>query len=309
MKLFDNLKLNLKKLQDLRYGENPHQQGGFYVDGTDSGFKQLWGLDLSYNNLEDAYEAWKLVCDFKQPTVAIIKHGNPSGIVSRSNLVEAYKLAYSADSISAFGGIVALNREPTLELIEEMRGKFYELIIAPEYSPKVIERLKKRSAKMRVLSAKKPKDALEIKRVFEGFLVQTADNGSDSSKKWKVVTGKKPSEKLMKDCEFVWKIVKHVKSNAIVIAKDLVLVGVGIGQPNRVNSVELATKQAGIKTKGAVLASDAFLPFDDSVKLSGKSGIAVILEPGGSIRDEEVIATAKKLGITLIFTGVRHFRH
>ena len=309
MKLPKKLNINLNKFQDLRYGENPHQQGAYYVEGTESGFEKLWGIDLSYNNLEDANSAWRLVSDFNDPTVAIIKHGNPSGIASRNNLADAFKLALDADPVSAYGGIVSLNRPPTLELIEAMRGKFFELIVAPDYDQKVLEMLKKRSAKMRVIKAQKPSPNLEIKRIFEGFLVQTPDTLKETPLKWKVVSGKKPDKRTLKDCEFANKIVKHVKSNAIVVVRNLNMVGVGIGQPNRVNSVNLATKQAGKKTKGAVLASDAFFPFDDSVKLVAKAGISVILQPGGSIRDNEVVITAKKLGVTMIFTGVRHFKH
>ena len=309
MKLPKKLNINLNKFQDLRYGENPHQQGAYYVEGTESGFEKLWGIDLSYNNLEDANSAWKLVNDFGEPTVAIVKHSNPSGIASRNNLVDAFKLAFDADPVSAYGGLVSLNRPPTLELIEAMRGKFFELMVAPNYSKQVLERLKRRSEKMRVIRANPPSANLEIKRIFEGFLVQTPDTLKETPLKWKVVSGKKPDKKPLADCVFANKIVKHVKSNAIVIVKNLNMVGVGIGQPNRVNSVNLATKQAGKKTKGAVLASDAFFPFDDSVKLAAKAGISVILQPGGSIRDKEVIATAKKLGITMVFTGVRHFKH
>ena len=309
MKLPKKLNINLNKFQDLRYGENPHQKGAYYVEGWESGFEKLWGIDLSYNNLEDANSAWRLVSDFNDPTVAIIKHGNPSGIASRNNLADAFKLALDADPVSAYGGIVSLNRPPTLELIEAMRGKFFELIVAPDYDQKVLERLKKRSAKMRVIKAQKPNPNLEIKRIFEGFLVQTPDTLKETPLKWKVVSGKKPDKRTLKDCEFANKIVKHVKSNAIVVVRNLNMVGVGIGQPNRVNSVNLATKQAGKKTKGAVLASDAFCPFDDSVKLVAKAGISVILQPGGSIRDNEVVITAKKLGVTMIFTGVRHFKH
>ena len=309
MKLPKKLNINLNKFQDLRYGENPHQKGAYYVEGWESGFEKLWGIDLSYNNLEDAYSAWRLVSDFNDPMVAIIKHGNPSGIASRNNLADAFKLALDADPVSAYGGIVSLNRPPTLELIEAMRGKFFELIVAPDYDQKVLERLKKRSAKMRVIKAQKPSPNLEIKRIFEGFLVQTPDTLKETPLKWKVVSGKKPDKRTLKDCEFANKIVKHVKSNAIVVVRNLNMVGVGIGQPNRVNSVNLATKQAGKKTKGAVLASDAFFPFDDSVKLVAKAGISVILQPGGSIRDNEVVITAKKLGVTMIFTGVRHFKH
>jgi len=309
MKLPKSLELNLRKLQDLRYGENPHQQGGFYDEGKGSGFEKLWGIDLSYNNLEDAYGAWRLVNDFGEPTAAIVKHGNPSGIASRNNLADAFNLALEADSISAFGGIVAVNRAPTLAMIEAMRGKFFELVVAPDYEQKVLERLKRRSEKMRVIRANPQVANLEIKRIFEGFLVQTPDTLKETPLKWKAVSGKKPDKKTLADCEFANKIVKHVKSNAIVIVKNLNMVGVGIGQPNRINSVMLATTQAGKKSRGAVLASDAFFPFDDSVKLAAKAGISVIVQPGGSIRDNEVIATAKKLGVTMIFTGVRHFKH
>ncbi|KKR87931.1 MAG: Bifunctional purine biosynthesis protein PurH [Candidatus Curtissbacteria bacterium GW2011_GWA1_41_11] len=309
MKLPKKLNINLNKFQDLRYGENPHQKGAYYVEGWESGFEKLWGIDLSYNNLEDANSAWRLVSDFNDPTVAIIKHGNPSGIASRNNLADAFKLALDADPVSAYGGIVSLNRPPTLELIEAMSGKFFELMVAPTYSKQVLERLKRRSEKMRVIRANPPSANLEIKRIFEGYLVQTPDILKETPLKWKVVSGKKPDKKTLADCEFANKIVKHVKSNAIVIAKNLNMVGVGIGQPNRVNSVNLATKQAGKKTKGAVLASDAFFPFDDNVKLAARAQVSVILQPGGSIRDNEVIATAKKLGMTMIFTGIRHFKH
>ncbi len=309
-KLPRDLKVDLKKFKDLRYGENPHQQSAFYVDRTKgSGFKQMWGIELSHNNIADANHAWHLVCDFKSPTVAIIKHANPSGIASRNDLIEAFKLAHEADPVSAFGGIVAINREPTLEMIEAMRGMFFELMIAPKYSAKILERLKKRSAKMRVVRAEKPPKLLEYTRAFNGYLVQTGDNIKESKSKWEVRSGKKPNEKIYRDLEFAWKVCKHVKSNAIVLAKDEVMLGMGTGQPNRVNSVNLATKQARGKTKGAVMASDAFFPFPDNVKLAAKAGISVIIQPGGSINDDKVIAEAQKRGITMVFTGVRHFKH
>jgi phosphoribosylaminoimidazolecarboxamide formyltransferase/IMP cyclohydrolase len=305
-----NLKINLKKLKDMRYGENPHQQSAFYVDGGGKpGFSQFWGIELSHNNIGDANHAWKLVCDFEKPTVAIIKHANPSGIASRTNLVEAFKLAHAADTVSAFGGIIALNREPTMEMIEAMRGMFFELIVAPGYFTEVLERLKKRSVKMRVVAADKPPKLLEFTRAFNGYLVQTVDEIDESKLKWRVVSGEKPSASLYRDLEFAWKVCKHVKSNAIVIAKDEVMLGMGTGQPNRVNSVNLAMKQAGNKTKGAVMASDAFFPFPDNVILASKAGISTIIQPGGSINDDKVIAEAKKRGIRMIFTGVRHFKH
>jgi len=323
MNIKKDLGLKLSKFRDLRYGENPHQNSAFFVDGAKSGFAQLWGIELSHNNIADAHQAWKLVSEFEEPTLAIVKHANSCGLASRKNLVEAFELAFSADTISAFGGIIALNVPPTLELIEAMRGKFFELIVAPGYEADVLERLKRRSAKMRVVKAEKLKSKLELTRAFGGYLAQTADDIVEVSKKWKVVSGAKPNAKVMQDLEFVWKVCKHVKSNAVVVAKDLTMLGMGTGQPNRVNSTMLALRQAqgGLpdqqgweirkvkKTVGAALASDAFFPFADNVKLAAMAGITAIVQPGGSIRDEEVIAAAKKLGITMVFTGIRHFRH
>lgn len=324
MTLTKNLIINLHKYRDMRYGENPHQQSAFYVDGGGKpGFRQFWGIELSHNNIGDANHAWKLVCDFEAPTVAIIKHANPSGIASRDDLVKAFGLAHAADTVSAFGGIIAVNREPTLEMIEAMRGIFFELIVAPGYSKEVLERLKRRSAKMRVVKADKPPKLLEFTRAFNGYLVQTSDNLDESRTKWKVVNGERPTESVYRDCEFAWKVVKHIKSNAIVIAKDENMVGMGTGQPNRVNSTMLALHQAQGKppqdknwsinkhrnTIGAVMASDAFFPFPDNVVLAARAGISTIIQPGGSINDEKVIAEAKKNEITMIFTGVRHFKH
>ncbi|KKT80780.1 MAG: Bifunctional purine biosynthesis protein PurH [Candidatus Azambacteria bacterium GW2011_GWA1_44_9] len=217
MDLPKDLNLNLKKYRDMRYGENPHQKSAFYLAGKSPGYEQLWGIELSHNNIGDANQAWSLVLEFEKPTVAIIKHANPSGITSRSSLTEAFRMACGADSTSAFGGIVAVNRLPTVEMIEAMRGIFFELIIAPYYTDEVIERLKKRSAKMRVIRASKLPKQLEFTRAFSGYLVQTGDDVDESPKRWKVVTGKKLSKKVTCDCEFAWKVVKHVKSNAVVV--------------------------------------------------------------------------------------------
>lgn len=304
-----NLTLKLKKFRDMRYGENPHQKSAFYISDSKPGFEQLWGIELSHNNLGDANQAWRLVCDFDEPTVAIIKHGNPSGIASRTNLEEAFKLSYEADNMSAFGGIIALNRSPTIQMIEAMRGIFFELLIAGDYSVDVLERLKVRSKKMRVIKADVPPAQLEFTRVFNGYLVQTPDIIKESSYTWKVMSGNKPSKSVHDDMEFAWKVVKHVKSNAIVIVRDKIMVGMGTGQPNRVNSVKLALNQAKEAAKGAILASDAFFPFADNVLTAAKAGIKVILQPGGSIHDNDVIAAAKKCKVTMVFTGVRHFKH
>lgn len=310
LELPKNLLINLRKYKDMRYGENPHQKSAFYLEeGTSPGFEQLWGIELSHNNLGDANHAWRLVSEFDEPTVAIIKHGNPSGITSRDNLAEAFKMAFEADSVSAFGGIIAVNRPPTMEMVEAMHGIFFELIVAPGYSQEVFERLKKRSVKMRVVKAEKPPAQLEFTRVFSGYLVQTPDVIREKSKYWRVVSGDKPSADTYRDLEFAWKVVKHVKSNAIVIVKGRNMLGMGTGQPNRVNSVKLAMNQAKEKTKGAILASDAFFPFPDNVQVAASAGISTIIQPGGSINDQEVIKEAKKHKMTMVFTGVRHFKH
>lgn len=309
MDLPGDLNLKLKKYKDLRYGENPHQKSAYYMSDGEPGYEQLSGIELSHNNLGDANHAWRLVCEFTGSTVAIIKHGNPSGITTRPDLVAAFKLAYEADSTSAFGGIVAVNRAPTLEMVDAMRGIFFELIVAPDFPKEVLLKLKEKSAKLRVVKAQKPPDQLEFTRVFNGYLVQTPDTVLESRSKWKVVTGSDPAKAVFNDLEFAWKVVKHVKSNAIVVARDLSMLGMGTGQPNRVNAVNLALDQAFGKTKGAVLASDAFFPFADNVELAAKAGISTIIQPGGSIHDKDVIAAAKKHNMTMVFTGVRHFKH
>jgi len=309
MNLPKDLTLKLKKYKDLRYGENPHQKSAFYISDSNPGFEQVSGIELSHNNLGDANHAWRLVCEFSEPTVAIIKHGNPSGISSRNDVSAAFKLAYGADKVSAFGGIIAVNRSPTLAMVGAMHGIFFELIVASDYSKQVLESLKKKSTKMRVVKAKKPPAQLEFTRVFNGYLVQTPDDVKENPLQWKVVSGKNPDKKTYGDLEFAWKVVKHVKSNAIVIVRDLNMLGMGTGQPNRVNSVKLALDQAGKKSRGAVLASDAFFPFEDSVELAAAAGISTIIQPGGSINDDKVIDDASKHGMTMIFTHVRHFKH
>lgn len=309
MNLPKNLNLKLKKFRDLRYGENPHQKSAYYLADGKPGYEQLAGIELSHNNVGDANHAWNLVLEFKEPTVAIIKHGNPSGISTRTVLADAYKLAYEADNVSAFGGIIAVNKPPTIAMARAMRKVFYELIVAPDFSKEVLAELKAKSSRLRVIKAQKPPKQLEFTRAFNGYLVQTPDDIVESKSKWQVKIGAKPSAGQLADLEFAWKVVKHVRSNAIVVVKDKVMVGMGTGQPNRVNSVKLALNQAKRKAKGAVLASDAFFPFPDNVEIAARAGIKVILQPGGSINDDKVIAAAKKHRITMVFTGVRHFKH
>jgi len=310
LKLKNKLSIGLKKFRDMRYGENPHQKSAYYLDGqTDPGYKQLSGIELSHNNLGDANHAWRLVLDLDEPTVAVIKHGNPSGIATRVKIEDAFKHAYEADSMSAFGGIIAVNRPPTLAMIEAMKGVFFELIIAPDFSREVLDALKLKSKKLRVVAADNPPKQFELTRVFNGYLIQTSDSIRESNKNWNTVVGKKPTKSEARDMEFAWKVVKHVRSNAIVLVRDQVMVGMGTGQPNRVNSVKLALAQAKKKAKGSVLASDAFFPFSDNVELAAKNGISVIIQPGGSVNDDKVIAAAKKNKIKMVFTGVRHFKH
>ena len=305
----ENLNLKLKKYKDMLYGENPHQKSAFYLSDTVPGYEQLCGAELSHNNLVDANHAWRLVLEFSEPTVAIIKHGNPTGITTRTDLEEAYRLAYAADTISPFGGIISVNRPPTLAMVRAMRDVFYVLIVAPDFDDEVLVALKKKSTKLRVIKAKKPPRQFEFTRIFNGYLVQTPDDIGESKQEWKVVTGNKPSKQQYQDLEFAWKVVKHVRSNAIVVVRDKVMIGMGTGQPNRVNSVKLALNQAKESSKGAILASDAFFPFPDNIELAAEAGIKVILQPGGSINDSKVIAAAKKHKMTMIFTGVRHFKH
>lgn len=305
----DNLVLKLKRYKSMRYGENPHQQSAYYLSDGKPGWRQIAGIELSHNNLGDANHAWRLVCDFSEPTVAIIKHGNPSGIATRSDLAQAFSLAYEADKMSAFGGIIAVNRPPTLEMVEAMGRVFFELLVAPAFTKDVLERLKKRSQKMRLVEADQPKRQLEFTRVFAGYLVQTPDDVAESKSKWKVISGEEPSRGDWEDMEFAWKVVKHVRSNAIVIVRDKAMIGMGTGQPNRVNSTKLALSQAKDKAKGAILASDAFFPFPDNVRVAARAGIRTIIQPGGSINDENVVEEAKKRHIAMVFTGVRHFKH
>ena len=304
------LNIKLTKYKDLRYGENPHQKSAFYAEDVGNpGYEQLWGIELSHNNLGDANGAWRLVCEFEEPTVAIIKHTNPSGIASKDDLAYAFRLAFEADKVSAYGGIIAVNREPTMAMIDAMRGIFFEPLVAPNFSKEILDRLKKRSEKMRIIKAVRPKPQLSFTRAFSGYLVQSPDDIAETRSNWKVVSGKIKTKKVYDDLEFAWKVVKHVKSNAIVIAHDKNQLGMGTGQPNRVNSVMLALKQAGKRAKGAVMASDAFFPFADNIELAAKKGISVIIQPGGSIHDEEVIREAKKQGVTMVLTGIRHFKH
>jgi len=319
----DEVTIALRKRYDLRYGENPHQKAVFYVEEVAgesvsgiSSAKQLWGKELSFNNILDSDAAWSAASDFEAPTVSVIKHTNPCGLASHQNLAEAYRRAFSGDTVSAFGGIVALNKPVDYATAEELAKTFYEVIIAPDYEEKALDLLKQKRD-LRILtmgsqvsgSGKDALSALDFRRVGGGLLVQTSDSQPEGALSLRTVTEREPTEDELKDLLFAWKAVKHVKSNAIVLVKDSMILGMGAGQPNRVTSVKIALEKAGERSQGSVVGSDAFFPFPDGVELAAKGGATAIIQPGGSVRDEEVIATANKYKVAMVFTGVRHFRH
>ncbi|QPK93749.1 bifunctional phosphoribosylaminoimidazolecarboxamide formyltransferase/IMP cyclohydrolase [Actinomyces sp. zg-332] len=304
-----------KLKQSLRYGENPHQKAAFYssnpVSGTVTGAEQLNGKELSYNNIVDVNAAWELVNEFQnKPACAIIKHTNPCGFALGETVVEAYKRAYEADSLSAFGGIIAINSVVDEDTAHEIVKTFMEAVIAPEFTEKALEILRGKQ-NLRVLETKTLLNShqMQVTTVSGGFLVQESDHKRVEKQDVTLVTQTKVDDKLLDELIFAWKVVKHVKSNAIVIAKDEKTLGVGAGQMNRVGSAKIAFEYAGEEANGAVLASDAFFPFADSIDEAAKHGIKAIIQPGGSKRDEEVIDACNKYGIAMVFTGVRHFRH
>ncbi len=317
----DELTIALRKRQALRYGENPHQEAAFYADDDArepalsgmAAVEQLHGKELSYLNIFDADAAYSAACDFAEPTVVIVKHGTPSGIASHEDIAEAYRGAFACDTMSPYGGIVGANRTVTADMAAAMKGVLYDVIIAPEYEPAALERLSKRKD-LRILRAP-PIDmnrrAFEFRKVAGGVLVQEADRLGDAGMELRCVTRRRPDEAELADLLFAWRCVKHVKSNAVVLAKDRRTVGVGGGQPNRRAPVELALQLAGDRAAGSVLASDAFFPFarGDAVEIACQRGVRAIIQPGGSIRDQEAIEVADHYNVAMIFTGVRHFKH
>lgn len=302
------------KIQDLRYGENPHQKAAFYKDpecrGGIAEARQLHGKELSYNNIVDMEAAWNLANEWKdRPACVIVKHTNPCGTALGDTPLDAFRKAFDADSKSAFGGIVAMNRECDKETAEAMKPIFFEVIMAPRFSKEAVELL---SAKknIRLIEVENTEEKeLQLHKVSGGLLIQTADDSSETRKDCKCVTKRAPTEEEWEALEFAWKIVKHVKSNAIVLTGKDVTYGVGAGQMNRVGAADIAIAEAGEKCKGAVMSSDAFFPFGDTIEAAGKAGITAVIQPGGSIRDEESIEMADKYGIAMVFTGHRHFRH
>lgn len=313
----EGITIGLRKRLDLRYGENPHQQAALYLDqslpGRQSGVAaatQLHGKEISYNNIMDANAAWQAVSDFEECTVAVVKHTNPCGLASHSDQAEAYRRALAGDPVSAYGGIVAANRPLSADIAREMGSTFYEVVIAPGYEDEALVILKKKR-NLRVLEvAEGTRTAtLQYRQVSGGMLLQDEDRGPDEGPTLTTVTKREPTPDELRDLRFAWRAVKHVKSNAIVLVKDQALLGMGAGQPNRVTSVHLALRAADERSKGSVLASDAFFPFPDGAELAAQGGVTAIIQPGGSIRDEEVIKAADDHGLAMVFTGMRHFRH
>ena len=303
-----------KKSADLRYGENPHQIAAVYSANTPGivSAKQLHGKEMSFNNYTDAEAALRAAFDHKEPAVAIIKHANPCGIAIGKDIASAYKAAHECDPVSAFGGVVAANRTITLAMAEPLSEVFTEVVVAPDYEPAALEILKKKP-NIRILTTElKSFGPVDAKFLSGGLILQTTDlidADGDDSKNWKQVSGAPVSIEELTDLEFAWRAVRAVKSNAILLAKNGAAVGVGMGQVNRVDSAKLAVDRAGARAKGSVAASDAFFPFADGLQILIDSGITSIVSPGGSMRDEEVIAAAKAANIALFFTGTRHFFH
>jgi len=306
------LSLALSKVQEMRYGENPHQAAALYAEDETIGplggtLRQ--GKPLSYNNMLDLDAAWQAAQAFQEPAVAIVKHLSPCGIATAENLAAAFPPALASDPVSAFGGVIAVNREFDEGVAEALGDLFVEAIAAPAFSPKANEILADRP-NCRLVEIPEPWPALvELRTVAGGVLLQQRDSGDPAGTAWQVVTERQPTEDELAALRFAWQACQHVKSNAIVFAAGTATVGIGGGLPSRVDAARLAASKAGEKAKGAVLASDAFFPFPDGIEAAAVAGVTAVIQPGGSIRDNEVIEAADRLGLTMIFTGVRHFRH
>ncbi|BAO06730.1 MULTISPECIES: bifunctional phosphoribosylaminoimidazolecarboxamide formyltransferase/IMP cyclohydrolase [Enterococcus] len=312
----ENLTLTYTRKQDLRYGENSHQEAAFYQAALPTSYsiasaEQLHGKELSFNNIRDADAALRIMREFTEPTVVALKHMNPCGIGSGETIFSAWEAAYAADPVSIFGGIIVLNREVDLVSAQAMTQLFLEIIIAPSYSEEALAVLKtkKNLRLLQVDFSNVEGNANEMVSVLGGLLVQQDDRAMEEPESWTVVTDRQPTKEEQAAMAFAWKAVKHVKSNAIVVANQQQTLGIGAGQMNRVGSVKLAIEQAGAKAETAALASDAYFPMDDSVEYAAKHGIKAIIQPGGSIKDQASIDMANKYGIAMVFTGVRHFRH
>ena len=313
------INLMFKKREDLRYGENPHQQAAFYQDesrpiGGIADYQQLQGKPLSYNNIMDADAAWEIGKIFDQPSCAIVKHSNPCGVATARDALHAYENALATDPKSAFGGVIAFNCELDKSTAHKVISKqFVEVLVAPRFSKQALEVLaEKKNIRLLCLPLSKEHNVFELKRVGGGVLIQTGDHHALKMDHWQVVTARKPSAEELNDLQFLWKVVKFVKSNAVIFGKHGRTYGIGAGQMSRVDASFMATKkaqEANLSLQGACAASDAFFPFRDGLDLLAQEGIKAVIQPGGSIRDKEVIQAANEHDMAMIFTGVRHFRH
>ena len=308
--------IELAKVADLRYGENPHQKAALYETNESGGIaraEQLHGKEMSFNNYVDAEAAWNLVCDFETRACAIIKHTNPSGVGIGNTNEDAYRRALATDSISAFGGIVAFNETVDATVANSVNEVFTEVVIAPDFDSEALEIFKKKK-NLRVLRVEKTANlpSLEYKQISGGFLVQDRDILKIGAEDLRVVSKKEPTDEEIRALLFAWKVCKHVKSNAIVFANESQTIGVGAGQMNRVDSVRIAAVRAerfGLPLQNSVLASDAFFPFRDNIDEAAKFGISAVIQPGGSVKDSEVIEAANEHNLAMVFTGARHFKH
>jgi len=308
----EHLSIPMERVQTLRYGENPHQGGALYAEvGGEGGVaraKQLHGKDLSFNNILDVDAAWETAQEFEEPAVAIIKHGIPSGVAIGEDIAAAYELALESDRISAFGGVVAVNGPLSRDAARKIAEVFTECVAAPAFEPGALEVLMEKK-NLRILQVVEPGLEPAMRRISGGMLVQDPDVFDDERGEMRVVTKAQPTDEQWSDLLFAWRACKHVRSNAIVFARGGATIGVGGGQTSRIDAVEIAAKKAGARSRGAVCASDAFFPFRDGPDAAIAAGIAAIIQPGGSVRDEEAIAACDEAGVAMIFTGVRHFRH
>lgn len=305
------LRINLPQMQSLRYGENPHQRAALYADRSGQGIagaQQLQGKELSYNNLVDLDACWELAQEFDEPACIIVKHTNPCGAATGATVLDAYKKALECDPVSAFGGVIGINREVDGAAAEEIAKLFVEAIAAPAFTAEARERFAAKK-NLRLVEVKTAPARPVVKHVSGGLLVQDADTGRVTEAELKVVTWRPPSAEELRSLLFAWRVCKHVKSNAIVYARDGQTLGVGAGQMSRVDAAKFGAMKAVLPLKGCVAASDAFFPFPDGLEAVAAAGATAVIQPGGSVRDEDVIAAADKLGVAMVFTGIRHFRH
>jgi phosphoribosylaminoimidazolecarboxamide formyltransferase/IMP cyclohydrolase len=305
------LRINLPLAQALRYGENPHQRAALYAEGSGRGIAgatQLQGKELSFNNLVDLDACWELAQEFEEPAVIIVKHTNPCGAATGATILEAYQKALASDPVSAFGGVIGINRDVDGTAAEEIAKLFVEAIAAPAFSSEARERFAaKKNLRLVEVRAVEPRPV--VKHVSGGLLLQDADTGRVTESELKVVTWRPPSAEELRSLLFAWRVCKHVKSNAIVYARDGQTLGVGAGQMSRVDAARFGAMKAVLPLKGCVAASDAFFPFPDGLEVVAQAGATAVIQPGGSVRDDEVIAAADKLSLAMVFTGIRHFRH